>query len=117
MYIVEDEWRHTFMKLDDARKFAMDSLNQEFKQPSVIGPAGSSAHTVLLITRHNFSKNTDEKVGTVTWKICGRYPSKRGPRRGNAKWGLYWHSIINGKDYPLNKDGSLARSWSAFYKG
>ena len=105
MYIVEDEWRHTFMKLDDARAFAMKTLKTEY-------PAkrdGKNANKNILITKHSFTYDRDSKVGIVCWGMIGSIKGYR--------YNLYWHDIVKDKDHPLNKDGSLARSWDAFYKG
>lgn len=104
MYIVEDKWRHTFMKLDDARAFAMKTLKTEYN-PKV---NGKNARETILITKHSFTDDRDSKVGIVCWGMVGSI-------RGN-RYKPYWHDIVKDKDHPLNKDGSLARSWNAFYK-
>lgn len=102
MYIVEDRWKHTFMKLDDARAFAMKTLEQE--HPATKG----GARETILITKHSFTDDRDSKIGIVCWGMVGSI-------KGN-RYKPYWHDIVKDKDHPLNKDGSLARSWNAYYK-
>ena len=102
MYIVEDEWRHTFMKLDDARAFAMKTLKTEYNP----NRDGKIFNKNILITKHSFRDDRDTKVGIVCW---GMHVSIKGNR-----FNLYWHDILRDKDHPLNKDGSLAKSWNVF---
>lgn len=101
MYIVEDQWRHTFMKLDDARAFAMKTLKTEYNPKK----NGKNYSETILITKHSFADDKDSKVGTVCWGMIG-----------STRFIQYWHDIVKDKDRPLNKDGSLARSWNAYFK-
>lgn len=106
MYIVEDRWRHTFMKLDDARAFAMKTMRVEYNPKKDLKNVSQN----IVITKHSFTDDKDIRVGIVNWGVAKKL------RNGTYRYNLYWHRVEKDKDYPLNKDGSLARSWDAFYK-